>query len=108
MFADGLLVFGGLAILRRGSSRADLLIPLLYHYHRIHLAFICGENYFEPDSDGVGSMRSKYFIDADDDESRVSLPKTSQDRVDRLGTAIALLVLVMALFSAAVWFVEHA
>ena len=25
-----------------------LLIPLLYHYHRIHLAFIYGENYFEP------------------------------------------------------------
>jgi hypothetical protein len=53
-------------------------------------------------------MRSKHFIDADNDESRVPLPKTSEDRVDRLGTAIALLVMVMALFSAAVWFVEHA
>jgi hypothetical protein len=25
-------------------------------------------------------MRSKYFIDADNDESRVPLPKTSEDR----------------------------
>jgi len=28
-------------------------------------------------------MRSKYFIDADDDESRVPLAKTSEDRADR-------------------------
>jgi hypothetical protein len=53
-------------------------------------------------------MRSKYFIDADNDESLVPLPKTSEDRADRFGTAIALLVLVMALFSAAVWLVKHA
>jgi hypothetical protein len=53
-------------------------------------------------------MRSKHFIDADNDESRVPLPKTSEDRADRFGTAIALLVLVMALISAAVWLVEHA
>ena len=53
-------------------------------------------------------MRSKYFIDADSDESRVPLQKTSEDHADRFGTAIALLVLVMALFSAAVWLVEHA
>ena len=53
-------------------------------------------------------MRSKYFIDADNDESRVPLPKTPEDRADRFGTAIALLVLVMALFRAAVWLVEHA
>jgi hypothetical protein len=53
-------------------------------------------------------VRSKYFIDADNDESRVPLPKTSEDRTDRFGTAIALLVLVMASFSAAVWLVEHA
>ena len=30
------------------------------------------------------SMRSKYFIDADNDESRVSLPKTSEDRADHV------------------------
>ena len=51
---------------------------------------------------------SKYFIDADSDESHVPLPKTSEERVDRFGTSIALLILVMALFSAAVWLVEHA
>jgi len=28
-------------------------------------------------------MRSKYFIDADNDESRVPLAKTSEDRADR-------------------------
>jgi len=53
-------------------------------------------------------MRSKYFIDANNDESLVPLPKTSEDRADRFGTAIALLVLVTGLFSAAVWLVEHA
>ena len=29
-------------------------------------------------------MRSKYFIDADNDESRVPLAKTSEDRADRV------------------------
>jgi hypothetical protein len=48
--------------------------------------------------------RSKFdFIDADNDESRVPLPKTSEERVDRFGIRTALLVLVIALFGAAMW-----
>jgi hypothetical protein len=43
------------------------------------------------------------FQAADDDESCVSLPETSEDRVDRFGLRTALVVLVIALFVAALW-----
>jgi hypothetical protein len=48
-------------------------------------------------------MRHSEFEAADDDESRVPLPETSEDRVDRFGLRIALLVLVLALLVAAIW-----
>ena len=47
------------------------------------------------------------FIDVDNDESRVPLPKTSEERVDRFGIRTALLVLVIALFSAAMWLMDR-
>jgi hypothetical protein len=47
------------------------------------------------------------FIDADNDESRVPLPKTSEERVDRFGIRTALLVLVIALFGVAMWLVDR-
>jgi hypothetical protein len=47
------------------------------------------------------------FIDADNDESRVPLPKTSEERVDRFGIRTALLVLVIALFGAAMWLMDR-
>jgi len=47
------------------------------------------------------------FIDADNDESGVPLPKTSEERVDRFGIRTALLVLVIALFCAAMWLVDR-
>jgi hypothetical protein len=43
------------------------------------------------------------FQAADDDESRVPLPETSEDRVDRFGLRTAFDVLVIALFVAAFW-----
>jgi hypothetical protein len=48
-----------------------------------------------------------YFRDADNDESRVPLQKTSEERVDRFGIRTALLVLVIALFGAAMWLVDR-
>jgi hypothetical protein len=43
------------------------------------------------------------FQAADGNESRVPLPETSEDRVDRFGLRTALVVLVIALFVAAIW-----
>jgi hypothetical protein len=53
-------------------------------------------------------MRHIHFTEADNDESRVPWQATTEQRVDRFGTRIALLVLVIALFGAAVWLVQYA
>ena len=53
-------------------------------------------------------MRHIHFTEADSDESRVPWQATTAQRVDRFGTRIALLVLVIALFGAAVWLVQYA
>jgi hypothetical protein len=53
-------------------------------------------------------MRHIHFTDADNDESRVPWQATAEERVDRFGTRIALLVLVIALFGVAVWLVQYA
>ena len=73
--------------------------PRIYMWRKLPLSMT---------SEWSGSDGHIHFTEADNDESRVPWQATTEQRVDRFGTRIALLVLVIALFGAAVWLVQYA